>query len=762
VDTTTLRTAAYQPAESNETTTMTSHGSSSISCGPDVKRSNTNTDTGAVVAASLSSSSPTQNTTTTNSKRRRSPDDDEWTEEEDKMLRDLASNHSHLETKKKWGKVAEEMNKQFNSASSPSPCGNRTELDCASRHWTLTENDLENELENEKTKNKKLEKKLEKNSLESENKNKELENELENKNKELENKNKRLENEKTKNKKLEKKLEKNSLESLFSVSPDQFLLTCVENNSSHTNGDYAAPVEAEIADFPIFKPSDAQLELLKKSDANASLLLAKLAGKVYPYSTEADIADVVRMAVDDAICILEELDKKKYSKQLSSHLERSLFAHRPDILIVRFNKIRICAVEVKKPVHPRSLSSFPPVMGQAFHYLKLLRATGQKNPCVVVTSFTKSFVCWSEEEEEKSQHAATSQDSPSSMMESCQSNPAPQPTFKDETSHQNSPSPSREDSSCATTCSASPPKLVRELSDQSSAHPGFVSNSDQKWTRSPDIDSYQLVQLFCAIIQKIDVQEPPKSIKGLQPTSQYRFANCLHVNDGEKTCTWGTLTMRLGSDIPPLAAAAAGSSSSSPHQHQHYYIIGKLGEGRTSNVYHALDSKGAEVALKVYVKATGSDDQWLDKNMFQKAAREATTRERKHLLTCYPHLTDKVRLVTLFDGLPCIVMPFFEPVAKSERKSTLPLIMETLRMCIFDYSLAYKDEDVRWRHVGMHQDDKGKKHCILYDLAELQDLKDNVDNVDKPSLLDAHYKIFKNRMSYESEVEGEMFIHEKA
>jgi serine/threonine-protein kinase RIO1 len=60
-------------------------------------------------------------------------------------------------------------------------------------------------------------------------------------------------------------------------------------------------------------------------------------------------------------------------------------------------------------------------------------------------------------------------------------------------------------------------------------------------------------------------------------------------------------------------------------------VIGKLGSGTASNVWHALDSNGNEVAIKMYMKTTDDEGQMLTAKDFVTQAEEAVEKEVKRL-----------------------------------------------------------------------------------------------------------------------------------
>jgi hypothetical protein len=559
---------------------------------------------------------------------------------------------------------------------------------------------------------------------------------------------------------------------------------------SHVNAsDYAAAqaIEAEFSPLDDIIPSNEQLEQLKSGDDSDSgsppsklliefadytktvnnkqpleqqqLQLQQLPFKDYVYATEADIAYLVTIAVKDSFSILQQLDVHRYEK-LSTRRERSLFSYRPDILMVRFNNNPICAVEVKKPINAKNgLASFPAVLGKAFDHIKLLEALGHKKPLVVITSFEESFACWTKEEE--SQAANNTQILPPTSMQ-CQSSSTTQ-HYTNSNLESSSPPDSHVYITHNATFSESPPAELRAPPNMSSSvsmvSSTFESSLDRIMTRSKVLGSHELVRLLCSSISvavKNDI-ERPKLINDLEHGKMYHFGNVLRVTESLNKYTWGRLkNVQLGSVIESsgsngnvlgLRGAVPAQVDQQQEDATSYYIIGRLGQGNTSNVYHALDSSGMQVALKVYEKATDDNDE----------CKKKTNDEKERLLLFYPFLKGKVKVVTLFDGLQCIVMPFFKPVAKQDRNSTLEDIKKTLRDCFFTNLWKYSSDDVRWRHVGFYQDAASgdQRQCILYALADLKKLEEGND--DHNVLVNEHIGILESRILSEDEMTSDMF-----
>jgi hypothetical protein len=121
------------------------------------------------------------------------------------------------------------------------------------------------------------------------------------------------------------------------------------------------------------------------------------------------------------------------------------------------------------------------------------------------------------------------------------------------------------------------------------------------------------------------------------------------------------------------------------------------------------------------------------------------------LKSFYKYLDGKVYSKKL-SGFYCVVMPFFKPVARKERKKTLAEVENVLKRVFVSNNVKYDDEDVRWSHVGTYVEpgstpSSGKTtHTLLYDLADLVSTEKKDD-----SFVKAHIKILSERMDREQE-----------
>jgi hypothetical protein len=88
---------------------------------------------------------------------------------------------------------------------------------------------------------------------------------------------------------------------------------------------------------------------------------------------------------------------------------------------------------------------------------------------------------------------------------------------------------------------------------------------------------------------------------------------------------------------------------------------------------------------------------------------------------------------------------FLQSSSKGKREGYLEEIEKVLQL-FASKNLKYKDEDVRWRHVGLHE---GK--CVLYDLAELDESTSGI-------FVQQHAEEFKRRANISSQSRGQTFL----
>jgi hypothetical protein len=341
--------------------------------------------------------------------------------------------------------------------------------------------------------------------------------------------------------------------------------------------------------------------------------------------TEADVTALVTCLVCDASRILNFILGNFKIHELQ---ERSLFSGRPDILVVYSTMygIPLMVIKVKKPLPGRSNSTqHGRVLGQVYDYAKFLDAIGSPLPFVILTSFVESRICWNgnskdgketNEFNEKVDIASPPVDSPP-----CQkTNRDDGPPVLD-----------------------SPPTLIEPTESDYKAKSPVLFQQDvleQTLLVSERYKPHELVYLFCNAIFRAHTAlqcVPCKAtIYDLAWGKMYLFPKVVCFQSNKKVREWGSLTFCQKQEQP--ATPAPQSQLSSPKSirkqpqpakrlEQYYYVIGKLGSGATSNVWHALDSNGNEVAIKMYAKTTDDEGQMLTAKEFETQANVAVKTE---------------------------------------------------------------------------------------------------------------------------------------
>jgi hypothetical protein len=386
-------------------------------------------------------------------------------------------------------------------------------------------------------------------------------------------------------------------------------------------------------------------------------------------------------------------------------------------------------VEDKKPAPGGILT--PKTAGQVFDYAVSMQAFGHKAPFVVLSSVQETYVTWLDEA--LPQALATG----SGRIEAVSTNGS---------------SPSVERSARAVDQvdeTPSPPNLIDESTSpqaqillQSQAPSGnqklmFNAKAERKFcVSSCKYNSSQLTTvLYSAILcglKGLD-KSSAKSITRFAPPCRNIAKRCLELS--EDGYSWGTISINQ----------ARRTRSKKPSKKK-YYVVGVIGSGNTSKVFHAVDLDSQQYAIKMYVQRFDGNT-YLTKDDFEEKGLQSTMTEVHNFNSIYPK-SIYPKLNVVYEKLNkhhCVVMPFFNPVPEDQRASRIKDIENVLNMFALK-ELKYKDEDVRWRHVGIHEG-----ICILYDLAELEESSSNL-------FVAQHVEEFKTRAKNASHSKGQTFF----
>jgi hypothetical protein len=376
----------------------------------------------------------------------------------------------------------------------------------------------------------------------------------------------------------------------------------------------------------------------------------------------------------------------------------------------------IMFVEVKRPC--ASLENKPKIAGQVFDYLLALLAFGHANPFGVLTTFTETWVAWTETEDCKRIASEGVRLTGMTMKKLASTLPkAPASTAVEKT-----PSPPQlvDLPSSANECR----QLVVQGSQSSNGH---VSEGPVRKVilSANKYSPHELVPVLCnAIFCSLQNFQGQKRVRRLSPQSRICQNALKLTNTGYE---WKRLNNM------EVVGPAKTENDTKPNE---YYVIDVVGSGSTSRAFRAVTSEGGECVIKMYVRKY-EEKKPLSKKVFDERGKAAVKRE----VDCYHQIYGE-ELKSLvwhqkLNGHHCVILPYFEPVATEKRCDHLKEVGAVLTQCFKQRGYRYMESDMRWQHVG-----KRKDKIYLFDLADLE--KCNNDLYKK--YVEMHVKRLEERM----------------
>jgi hypothetical protein len=328
-----------------------------------------------------------------------------------------------------------------------------------------------------------------------------------------------------------------------------------------------------------------------------------------------------------------------------------------------------------------------------FDYAAMLAAYGNKISFVILSSSQESCVCWLDDKEEEATNLASHPEQRYKSAEDNSSLISPGKTYPG-----------------ATPVSASPPTFHSPPQSEEGSVPttenAFSKPKERTLLRSKIYGAHKSVDLlYSSILCAL------KGFDASRPLKIYSLPAKLHVDVSAIRMTtlgytWGRLKSTIGKSIvrskhPPSTGRYLRNSKTirpfDVHDDGSYYIIGEVGRGSTSKAFHALDAKGHEVVIKMFVKTTDKDGEPLNSKKWKSLAKQKAKDEFYYLDKLYPKLEFHNIMLSDFS---CIVMPLLKPVLKQDRVKALKGIEDVYKTAFAKKGLKYTKEDVRWRHIG--------------------------------------------------------------
>jgi hypothetical protein len=450
----------------------------------------------------------------------------------------------------------------------------------------------------------------------------------------------------------QQQLEKNSIHALLNSertgnnNEGLFTLKCQGNDTSHTTSNSHLPASTNPIDFKL-----EPVALTEDMKCQTSMLMTKLDScrGAIPYQSEADISMYINHALDDAIKIIS-LTKKIH---LNVRHEQSIFSQRPDHVVVYDveSNLPIIAVEDKKPASKGILTRN--TAGQVFDYAVSMQSCGHKAPFVVLSSVDETYVTWLDESLPRALAAGHGRIEAVSMNGS---SPSVERSANAVDQVDETPSPPNliDGDSC-------PPQaqvLVKSQAPSGSQQLMFEANAERKFCRSTNVyNSSQLTRvLYSAILcglQGVD-RSSAKSITRFTPPSACDAKHCLELS--EDSYDWGTISSNRKR---PTRLKASPKKK--------YYVVGVIGSGNTSKVFHAVDLDCKEYAIKMYVKRFDGNT-CFTKEEFEENGRKSVNTEVENFKLIYPKLNVVCQKL---NNHHCVIMPFFILSQRMNVRTTL-------------------------------------------------------------------------------------------
>lgn len=508
-----------------------------------------------------------------------------------------------------------------------------------------------------------------------------------------------------------------------------------EQNQIHTRSGPTARTggQRESVDIPaLFGGQEFYVEY----DGVHSSLLKKLGrnSTSFRYQNESKVQYYVTLALEDAICALG-LDEL-----LEIEPELSVFSYRPDIIVVTHSTLGIIlVVEVKKP--GADVFTSHSVAGQVYDYLVGMLGMGIARPFVVLTTYEEMVIAHLDDGAHALSSRSLMEEVAGKVGESLDSEREFLTTTGrgdrgEESSPPGSPLSKRNPVvSTSQTGDATPAGHHSEAARGRNNDEGVDDDDsdDDDWNRfvcySKVVERENVLKAWMFVIRcaiQSCMRSPRRDVPRQNATPTFA---CARVN--EQGMVWRNLPSNLKVDYFTFPTATTES----------FYLLNDLGRGSNGRAYLICSSGGKACVAKFYFikdieahrpRETAYARQQRRSSLLQLRKSEAD-QEKKYWIDLYKrkYPVDVKQL----HGHWCLLLPYFDPITDvQKRRECLPQVRAILEHFQSE-GLKYKDDDLRWRHVGIR-----KGEVCLFDLGSLEK-ETNID-------VDKQVQILEGRIEY--------------
>lgn len=469
-------------------------------------------------------------------------------------------------------------------------------------------------------------------------------------------------------------------------------------------------------------PDDEEQELYfaPGAEQEQSFVLMEL-GKSdrFTYQNETKVQNLV------AACLKDALEYLGLWGELGVESEWSVFAYRPDIVVVSHSVHGfVLVVKVKKPGCEVFVSH--EVGGQVYDYLVGNLAIGVSCPFAVLSSYDEMCIAYLDdngtsrevlERNAKNLGLAVDQDIMNKFIV---------PIDTDKGNSDNGLSTRDEPIVAASPQS----KLNRVFDFDDNAGDGKVQEDDEDEDRDDDPDYERRICYTQTFGREDAMKVLTLAIRcGLESVAKSEPRHVPpHETSAEGSCPVVNATGMCWTNIPKTITFKYDKFPGP--QTEKYYLWRDLGRGKKGRVFLGVNSTGKTCAAKFFLIDYGTDHR---KEEITQEAREAwkaaqllatkaeADKEEAYWGQVYGDAFKSQTRVVQLNGLWCLLMPYFDPIWDSEREGYLDQIEQHLNV-FKSLRLRYSSDDLRWRHFGVRN-----KVVYVFDLGSLEHCDEEID-----------------------------------
>jgi hypothetical protein len=430
----------------------------------------------------------------------------------------------------------------------------------------------------------------------------------------------------------------------------------------------------------------------KNGDLVKSTITPRMEGRTkLPNFNEGSIAFHVVCTLHDVLLCLG------LSSDTEVGQEMSIFALRPDIVVVRHLNQIIMVVEVKNPGQDGShVVTNASAAGQVYNYAKGLQQMGIDHPFVCLSTYSHMTIWALEESSEDIFKKAVA------ILKEGRINKASQNGEKKE-----NPSPEKNGI-----------KIVPCDIYRKGMH-ATVESSKQDESECPIIyhsSTFVLQGMFKALYFAIvcgivAVEDSKKEDHKLIPEEGESVDRCMAMLQ-ESSFSWKTLK---------CTASYCLQKNWQPNRKVFLHCV--LGHGSSGKVYLGSDINGCMFAVKLYLfdeKIMQSFSQ-KDNSEEKEKQKMLATKRRDDEVAKWKQMYPSYRKC-IYGGflceVPCLIMPYVAPIPMNRRVELIDKIEKELQRFAGE-QFVYKQSDLRWRHIGLRKDQSGDEKIILIDMESM-------------------------------------------